>query len=363
MIIEDMKKEYRINNSKITVSLGDILDSRAEVIVSSDDFLLSMGGGISKAIKIAAGEELVSDARKKVPASLGDIVVTTAGKLPQKFVFHAVTIGFDMRGNEDLIEDVHQFIVQHAIKQAFRIMSSIGLTSIAFPAIGAGAAQIPIKKVADSMAAAFSEILSLTNRPFDVELHLKSRNKDSDNWEFLPFFEALACVEKDASQTRLKSLEVIDSKDYSDVVVKDVKSLKEGKHKVFISYSRHDSSAILPICDVLNQIQVPYWIDIDGTYSGANYKQVVIEAIEQASIVLFVSSENSNKSDNVAKEINLADKLKKTIIPLRIDLSPYDKRIEYDLVGIDYIDFTFNTEEALNKLRLSVLGRLAMQQE
>ena len=40
----EQSKEYRINNSTIKIVFGNILDSQAEVIVSSDDCNITMGG-------------------------------------------------------------------------------------------------------------------------------------------------------------------------------------------------------------------------------------------------------------------------------------------------------------------------------
>ena len=43
-------KEYHINNSSISIIFGDILQTKAEVIVSSDDTNINMRGGVSGAI-------------------------------------------------------------------------------------------------------------------------------------------------------------------------------------------------------------------------------------------------------------------------------------------------------------------------
>jgi len=48
----------------------------------------------------------------------------------------------------------------------------------------------------------------------------------------------------------------------------------------------------------------------------------IVDAIEKSDLVLFISSVNSNASHNVAKEISIADKFKKTILPVRIDDAP-----------------------------------------
>ena len=61
---KDMERTYTFNNSTVRILFGDILDSTADVIVSSDDSRLSMSGGISKNILKKAGPELARDVKK-----------------------------------------------------------------------------------------------------------------------------------------------------------------------------------------------------------------------------------------------------------------------------------------------------------
>lgn len=361
-----MEKIYTINNATITIKFGNIIDSNAEVIVSSDDSTLNMGGGISKAIREAAGWTIVTDAQKKAPAKIGDVVVTHAGNMRQKFIFHIITINknwhhesFESTNN---IDDIQQYIINHAIKKIFRLMAAMELKSIAFPAIGAGAAMIPYPKVSKCMAQAFAEALSITNKPYNIELYLYDRFGKMELWDFIPFFEAFAAVEQQNTEIN-KSIKYNIETDYSNVVIKQVNEESSKNAKIFICYSRKDQSEIKGICDLLNQMDIPYWIDIDGSYSGENFKEIIVETLEKVDLVLFISSEQSNKSNNVAKEINIADKLNKTIIPIRLDNYPYASRIEYDLIGIDYIDYIDRNPIALEKLRKSILGRLVMAQK
>ena len=86
-------RTYEVGRSKITLLFGDITTSKADAMVSSDDYLLSMGGGVSAAILGAGGARVAADASKMVPARTGDVVVSTAGDLPARYVLHAITIG------------------------------------------------------------------------------------------------------------------------------------------------------------------------------------------------------------------------------------------------------------------------------
>lgn len=362
-----MERVYKIHNSTVKILFGNILMSKAEIIVSSDDCYLSMGGGLSKCILNAAGESLLQDAKKKIPAALGDLVITTAGNLQQKFIFHVITIDNQYAlnlsdRNKEQNAEVHQFIIKHSIKECFRLMSIQNLRSIAFPAIGAGVARIPYEKVALLMSEAISDFLNSTNKRYEVEIYLYDRFQKMEPLDFLPFFEYFACASK-LSQSSISEQDVPSpSHDYSNVEINDNANKQDMDHQIFISYSRKDSEVIKPICAVLNELNVRYWIDIEGVYSGKNFKDVICNAIKKAKLVIFISSVNSNASENVAKEIGLADEYGKTIVPVRIDKSPYSPRIDYDLSCIDSIDFSGEDDYVLDKLRKTIQARLVMAQ-
>ena len=54
---------------------------------------------------------------------------------------------------------------------------------------------------------------------------------------------------------------------------------------------------------------------------------------------VFISSENSNASINVIREIGYAVNMNKPILPLMLDDAPYAKSIRLDISDIDQIDF------------------------
>ena len=130
------------------------------------------------------------------------------------------------------------------------------------------------------------------------------------------------------------------------------------KYDVFISYSRKDKAIVDEIRQLLDANSITYWLDIEKIRMGSEFMGDIVDAIEKSDLVLFISSVNSNASHNVAKEISIADKFKKTILPVRIDDAPYSSVIEYDLIGVDYIDYSKRSNESLEKLRKSILARL-----
>ena len=83
----------RFRDSTLTLEFADITTSESQVLVSSDDSYLTMGGGVSAAIRRTGGNAIALDAAKKIPIKPGDVAVTTAGALRAHYVFHAITLG------------------------------------------------------------------------------------------------------------------------------------------------------------------------------------------------------------------------------------------------------------------------------
>ena len=346
-------KEYHINNSSIKIIFGNILDSQAEVIVSSDDNKVSMRGGVSKAIRDKEGTGAISiDVKKFVPADIGDVIVTTAGSLPQKNIFHAITIEYGRVGTPKAAEDVskeeiHQYIIGHSIDKCFALLHVLDIKSIAFPSIGAGVAGIPFPKVAATMAEAIARNLRKTNKSFSVELYLLDRFKIMEKWDFLPMFEqfsaqeAIATLHNEQINNRL-TIDIPNTQDQSNF---DPDTEKD----VFISYSRNDSELVKSIYEWLENNGCNCWLDVDGMFSGVSFKEVIVNAIKRSKVMLFMSSEHSNKSRNVVSEVSIATKNDKKIIPVRLDMSPYSESIEYDIINYDYVTYDQTRSEISNK--------------
>ena len=133
---------------------------------------------------------------------------------------------------------------------------------------------------------------------------------------------------------------------------------------VFISYSRKDfvdenknvipGNAISAITDALDKNGITYWIDRDGIYSGQEFENVIIDAINASSVFLFVSSSNSNQSKYTMREIWNADSKDKFIIPFKIEDVDYHTNLQFKLAPLDFISYFENKEDALNKLVRSV---------
>ena len=217
-----MERVYSINNSTLRVIFGDITTSTTDVIVSSDDAFLTMGGGVSKAIRLCAGEDIYKDTKKHIPASLGDVIVTNAVNLPHKYVFHAITISKENRAIKwaDRPDDPHEiqrFIVRNSVEKCCTLLTTLGLNSIAFPAIGAGSARIPYD-VVESL----TRNLSVTDEHLSVELYLMDRYGKKTEMDFIIFFEQIAIAIQNIQQQLRNS-----SKKQEDALAYNVRNREE----------------------------------------------------------------------------------------------------------------------------------------
>ena len=136
------------------------------------------------------------------------------------------------------------------------------------------------------------------------------------------------------------------------------------KHDVFISYSSKDyvdeqknvipGNEVSKIKDALSKAGITYWFDEEGIYSGQNFVEKIVTNIEDAKIFLFLSTANANKSPWTCKEIASADELEKHIIPVRIDASPYNRKVLFRIADLNYIEYYTNPEKGMNDLINSI---------
>jgi serine/threonine protein kinase len=131
----------------LTIGFGDLVDQEVDALVSSDSEMLSMGGGVSAALHRAAGATLAHEAHRYVPVRAGRAVVTSAGALRARFVFHAVTIGSKdgqyVLPSRDLISEILESCFYHA--------DTLNVKSIAFPLLGTGVAGLSPDVCLDTM--------------------------------------------------------------------------------------------------------------------------------------------------------------------------------------------------------------------
>ena len=79
-----------INGVTLALIRGNIVEVHADAIVNAANSGLRGGGGVDGAIHRAGGPSIMEECRKIGGCPTGKAVVTTAGRLPAKYIFHAV---------------------------------------------------------------------------------------------------------------------------------------------------------------------------------------------------------------------------------------------------------------------------------
>lgn len=139
----------------------DITKLEVDAIVNAANSSLLGGGGVDGAIHKAGGpailEECYKIRDKQGGCKVGEAVITTAGKMPSRFVIH--TVGPVWNGgnkNEDQL-------LANAYKNSLRIATEHSLTTIAFPNISTGIFHFPKERAAKIAIESVSDFLKTEN--------------------------------------------------------------------------------------------------------------------------------------------------------------------------------------------------------
>ncbi|MCX8000502.1 MAG: macro domain-containing protein [Leptospiraceae bacterium] len=139
--------EVNLQGKKVLLYNGDITWLTVDVIVSSDNSYRTMSTGVSLAIKNRGGEEILKE-YQKLPMNQTKVLVTNAGKLHAKKVFHAI------------IDDEGQITpVYELTRNCLEIASKLGYKSIAIPIFGTGALGLDFQKTSQEIYNAIKKFL------------------------------------------------------------------------------------------------------------------------------------------------------------------------------------------------------------
>jgi hypothetical protein len=119
---------------------------------------------------------------------------------------------------------------------------------------------------------------------------------------------------------------------------------------IFISYSRKDQETTNQIVARLKERGFPVWIDHEGIKGGKLWRVEIVEAIDNADAFVLMLSPNSAASDNVRKEVDLAESSNRKIFPVLLAPVALPPQLRYQLAGIQWIDYFSNPEEKFNEL-------------
>jgi len=148
----------------VTCVLGDITRQEVDAIVNAANSSLMGGGGVDGAIHRAGGSEILAACREirrsRYPEGLpaGEAVVTTAGRLPARFVIHTVGPVYGREGGREAA------LLASCYRSCLEAAAAHGLASVAFPSIATGAFGYPREEAAAVASSAIEGFLDARNR-------------------------------------------------------------------------------------------------------------------------------------------------------------------------------------------------------
>lgn len=121
---------------------------------------------------------------------------------------------------------------------------------------------------------------------------------------------------------------------------------------IFVSYSHKDKAAISRLVDTIKASGYVVWFDHDteAIPGGSLWREEIVGAIEKADTFLLALSPQSVESDEVRKELDVAEETKRPIVPIVVQTTTIPQKMAYQLAGRQQIDLTVNWDEGVNRL-------------
>lgn len=126
----------------ITFVVGDLTEQPVDAVVNAANEALAPGGGVCGAIRRAGGDEIFEECARLGGCATGDAKATGAGRLPARYVIHAV--GPVWRGGDAGEPE----LLASAYSRSLEVAVELGCRTIAFPALSTGIYGYPVELAA-----------------------------------------------------------------------------------------------------------------------------------------------------------------------------------------------------------------------
>ncbi|MGH2352051.1 MAG: O-acetyl-ADP-ribose deacetylase [Chloroflexota bacterium] len=151
--------EVKVGGACLRLVRGDITTIAVDALVNAANESLLGGGGVDGAIHRAGGPAILEECRRLGGCRPGEAKITTAGRLPARYVIHTVGPRYyaDPQGAPAVLAD--------AYRSSLTLAEQHGCASIAFPSISTGAFGYPVEEAARVALQTTADYLRRTDRP------------------------------------------------------------------------------------------------------------------------------------------------------------------------------------------------------
>jgi hypothetical protein len=124
---------------------------------------------------------------------------------------------------------------------------------------------------------------------------------------------------------------------------------------VFISYSQKDKDFVERLKSNLQMAGLRVWMDVEQIAAGSNWQKAIEHGLEQASVLLYVSSMHSIDSLWIAREIEAYRSSERKVIPIVID-DVGARNMPSELAKIQWVDFRQDYAVAFDSLKAGLIA-------
>jgi O-acetyl-ADP-ribose deacetylase len=136
----------------ITFVVGDLTEQRVDAIVNAANEALAAGGGVCGAIRRAGGDEIFDECVRLGGCDTGDAKATGAGRLPARYVIHAVGPMWRGGGSDEAE------LLASAYRRSLEVAEELDCRTVAFPALSTGIYGYPAELAAPVAVSAVREL-------------------------------------------------------------------------------------------------------------------------------------------------------------------------------------------------------------
>jgi hypothetical protein len=120
---------------------------------------------------------------------------------------------------------------------------------------------------------------------------------------------------------------------------------ESGAAALFISYARANAPVVTPVVDAIRREGRRVWLDTKELGAGDGWAGEIVRAIRTAEGVCVMCSTAAFESDHVKREVYLADRYKKRLLPVYIEEAAPPEDFEYFFAGVQHLRL-YETPEA-----------------
>lgn len=122
-------------------------------------------------------------------------------------------------------------------------------------------------------------------------------------------------------------------------------SVEKTSDAVFVSYARANAKVVMPVIEAAQHDGRNFWLDQQSMTVGEGWAGEIVRAIRGAGEVVVMCSKAAFESDHVKREIYLADRYHKRLVPVFIEDAQPPEDFEYFFAGVQWLKL-FETPEA-----------------